>query len=234
MRLLLIRHGESLGNRAWSEGRDTLRYVDPGLTDLGHTQAERLAAAFADGRLPRPDHLLTSLMRRAVETAAPVSAALDLPVVGLPEAHEIGGVYKGEYGTPGVVPRPGEGRSALERICPGISLPDSVTEDGWFFGDVEPRMASWPRAQRVAADLLARYGPDDAVVALVAHGFLMQLVTRAFLEWVPDLTTPSLAQWLHINNTGTFYLSIPGPYGSKVLLHWINRTDHLTPDQITE
>jgi 2,3-bisphosphoglycerate-dependent phosphoglycerate mutase len=69
MELLLVRHAEPV-RVATGEGADGP--VDPPLTRRGHEQAERLAAWLAAERV---DHAVTSPMRRAMETAAPLAAA---------------------------------------------------------------------------------------------------------------------------------------------------------------
>jgi probable phosphoglycerate mutase len=72
MDLVLVRHAEPV--RLTSE--DTLGApADPGLTALGHAQANRLADWLAPESF---DVLLTSSKQRAIETAAPVAAALGL------------------------------------------------------------------------------------------------------------------------------------------------------------
>jgi broad specificity phosphatase PhoE len=75
MKLLLIRHGESVGN---AEGRMQGHY-DTGLSELGREQSRLLAA-----RLRREGCQLAALvaspLRRAAETAGVLSAALDVPV----------------------------------------------------------------------------------------------------------------------------------------------------------
>jgi len=59
--LLLVRHGETPPNRRGL----LLGRADPSLTDLGHEQARRLAAA-----LPAPDLVVSSPLRRALDTAS--------------------------------------------------------------------------------------------------------------------------------------------------------------------
>ena len=88
MRLVLIRHGQSGNNVIWEQtGSSVGRHPDTPLTDRGHDQARRLAAAIADGALPwRIDAIYTSLMTRAVQTAAPIANALDLPPTPEPRA----------------------------------------------------------------------------------------------------------------------------------------------------
>jgi len=79
VQLLLIRHALPELVTA-SDGR-----ADPALTEEGHAQAKRLPAALAPYRIAR---IVSSPQRRALETAAPVAEALNLPVteyVGLAE-----------------------------------------------------------------------------------------------------------------------------------------------------
>ena len=72
MQLVLIRHAlpERVDRRAGGPGAER---ADPGLTDLGHRQAQRLVAALG----PEVDALYCSPMTRARETAAPLAAALE-------------------------------------------------------------------------------------------------------------------------------------------------------------
>lgn len=80
MELLLIRHARP--NRA--DGSDGAP-ADPSLSPLGRRQAEALAAWLADERI---DALYTSPMRRAQETAAPLSEAVGRTAVVEPALAE--------------------------------------------------------------------------------------------------------------------------------------------------
>ncbi|NLV54455.1 MAG: histidine phosphatase family protein [Acidimicrobiales bacterium] len=79
MELILVRHGEP----AWSDA-DGLARNDPVLTDRGRAQARavarRLAATEQVPEWGDIDRLLVSPAVRAQETAAPIAAALDLPI----------------------------------------------------------------------------------------------------------------------------------------------------------
>ncbi len=63
MQIVLIRHGQP----EWV--RDGLSVVDPLLTDLGHEQAARAAAALAGDEF---NEIIVSPLRRARQTAAPL------------------------------------------------------------------------------------------------------------------------------------------------------------------
>jgi broad specificity phosphatase PhoE len=82
MQLLLVRHGESIGNVT----RQLQRRDEP-LTERGQRQARELAAFLAD----RPDLrvVYTSPLNRAVETATIIGAAIGLRPIPLPGLAEI-------------------------------------------------------------------------------------------------------------------------------------------------
>ena len=66
MELILIRHGLPL--RVKTEDGTP---ADPPLSDIGHEQAQRMANWLEDEHI---DHLYSSPMQRAVQTAAPLAA----------------------------------------------------------------------------------------------------------------------------------------------------------------
>ena len=70
--LWLVRHGEAAASWEQSE--------DPGLSALGHEQAQRTAAKLAE-ILPADVRIMSSPMARARETAAPLASLLGQPVV---------------------------------------------------------------------------------------------------------------------------------------------------------
>ncbi len=80
MKLILIRHAlpERVEN---SDGP-----ADPGLTAVGHEQAQRLAAWLKDEQI---DHLASSPKRRAVETAEHLAAGWGLKIEIVPGFSEI-------------------------------------------------------------------------------------------------------------------------------------------------
>ncbi len=74
----LIRHGEAAAG--WGD------HLDPGLSDLGHKQAEAVSAILE----PLPvKGLISSPMQRCRETSAPTSRRLSLTPVIAPEVSEI-------------------------------------------------------------------------------------------------------------------------------------------------
>lgn len=76
MELVLVRHALPVRVDGTTDGSP----ADPGLAERGRAQAARVIAALAGDRV---DALYSSPARRAQETAAPLAAALGLPVTVL-------------------------------------------------------------------------------------------------------------------------------------------------------
>jgi probable phosphoglycerate mutase len=85
MHLYLIRHGQSHVNlEEWESGN-----TDEGLTELGQRQAAALAKWMPD-RVPEPNAIYASSMRRARETAEFLAGAYDMPLIFDDRLREIG------------------------------------------------------------------------------------------------------------------------------------------------
>ena len=82
MELLLIRHALPTRITAEESGGSP---ADPGLTESGREQAARLAAWL---RVEGVDHVVSSPLRRATETAAPIAQALGLTTEIVDGLHE--------------------------------------------------------------------------------------------------------------------------------------------------
>jgi 2,3-bisphosphoglycerate-dependent phosphoglycerate mutase len=243
MRLLLIRHGQSENNQSHAvTGTWDFRVPDPQLTDVGREQARRLADAFAAGRLPRPDILITSLMRRAVQTAAPTADALGLPLNGDASVHEVNTPAESSspdnvsHGGP-EVPHPGASASELLALSSRLLLPGEADESGWFHRPYENTRTAWQRAQRVMARLNDEYAHTDLLLAIFTHGWFSQYLMRAIMGW-PPASDGRLPVWIDLNNTGTalfeWQLGWHDYISDRVVKScWINRTDHLTDDLLT-
>lgn len=82
-RILMVRHGHSEANAL---GRFAFRRWDPGLTTLGWEQARSLVASLAGIPIER---IVSSPLRRARETVAPLAEARGLDVADLPGLAEL-------------------------------------------------------------------------------------------------------------------------------------------------
>jgi probable phosphoglycerate mutase len=158
VRLILVRH--ALPHR--TDGGPGHGPADPGLTDLGHEQAERVAVALAGVPL---DGLYSSPQRRARETAEPLARLL------------------------GRVPTPHDGLaeydSRVGHYIPVHEMAEADPEsyrrmrDGQLPGDIDvPVFAD--RVVRALSDIGAAH-PGPATVACFAHAgtinvFLMRLL----------------------------------------------------------
>ncbi len=229
MRLLLIRHGQSGNNLLFEQtGGAAGRHPDTPLTELGHVQAEKTAAYLASAPVDLPwrvTHLYTSLMTRAVQTARPIADALDLPLLPLAEAYEVGGPFDEDEQTGGRSAHPGAVRAALATISGRLELPDWATETGWFAGPYEEEHEAAGRARRLIDLLRATHGPDD-VAAVVTHGFFTQFLVRELLG------IDSMTGWLRIHNTA-LSLFEDRDWGGTVALR-LGWTPHLTGREISE
>lgn len=227
MRFVLIRHGQSGNNELYERtageaGRDP----DTVLTDLGRRQARSLADWVAAGGLPwKLTELRCSLMTRAIQTAVPIADALDLPVVADVDLFECVGPYD-LLPDGSRVSHPGSARDELIRLSPRLELPSVVGADGWWHSPVEDTKSAYvERASRVVDGLRATK-PEDAVVALVTHGWFTQFLLRVLLD-IDDM-----GGWFTVDNTGVTLLQ-PSRGGSSAGSHELvrlNGLDHLPPE----
>ncbi len=146
MELYIIRHGQSANNALADESQRTF---DPGLTDIGKQQAQRLADFLAE-RISRDpvhspggggetrqqtrntgfNHLYCSAMHRALLTAAPVGRALGIQPEVWIDIHEQGGMYLDQ--ADGYVGYPGRTRAEILGEFPDYLLPETITDQGWY------------------------------------------------------------------------------------------------------
>jgi broad specificity phosphatase PhoE len=229
MELYLIRHGQSTNNALedWTQ-----RVEDPLLTERGERQAKRAAVHLAAGRhLPpastrgqRPplDRLYVSPMFRAMQTAHPIAAALGVVPEVWEDIHEIGGIYL-DHGER-KVGYPGRTRRELAEHFPHYVLPEAFGEDGWWNRDVESVQEAHARAMQVAARLCAR-ADEDARIALVSHGEFLSALLHALARQAPDTGT-----YFAHHNTGVTRVDL---IRGGVVVHYLNRYDHLDDDLVT-
>lgn len=244
MELTLIRHGQSTNN---AQG-DEQRHPDPELTELGHDQAKRLAKYLVNSqngeeivRL-RSDseerqarhpfeftHIYVSAMRRALQTANPISRALGIQPHVWPEVHESGGLY---LHTPeGVQVFPGMTRAEMTADFPGYILTEAVTDEGWYrsLGGEEDLYGCYARAMRVARSLRERSQNIDHhndKIAIVSHGNFIVALINALLD---NLPSDNLYFW-HYN---TAFTRIDFPLNGLTLVRYVNRCDHLPAELLT-
>ncbi len=243
MELYLIRHGQSTNNAQGTAQHNRVR--DAALTETGQRQAAALAAYLAAGSRREiavryyPDtyrqegHLgegiarvYCSAMLRALQTAQPVGAALGIAPEVWVDIHEHGGVYE-EDGSGQRVGAPGLTRAEIAAQFPGYTLPDAVTEHGWYNRPYETHAACQGRAIAVAGALRAWAAEKTAPpTALISHGTFLDSLLKALLGALPG----SSHFYFHYN-TGITRLTLLAD--GRLGVHYLNRTAHLPDDLLT-
>jgi broad specificity phosphatase PhoE len=252
MHLLWIRHAQSVNNAG--ENDPTYEHQpDAPLTDLGRQQAQHLADALyaaqqdsaqqaqldANPALPiyRVDQLYSSPMRRSLQTAKPISAALKLPVTVLLDVFEYGGAYQlvtDASGRSQYVGKAGLTRAEMQALVPGVQLPSAVTDAGWWTPEqgFESDEAYFARAHRFAAFLREQAQGDwrGKWIAVVSHAdftnFLLKLLLVADIE-----DHPQAVSFIYPYNTSITRLDF-GP-NAYPIMRSMGRIDHLPVDMVS-
>jgi len=244
MELYLIRHGQSTNN-ALADIND--RTYDPALTDFGWRQAKFVAEHLTNGISPEGvtangvedthaslkrgfgiTKLYCSPMRRALQTAQPISEALGLtPEVWL-DIHEKGGIYLDHGEEQGCVGYPGMTRPEILAEFPDYRLPDEITAAGWWKNGYEDWPACQGRAIKVMHQLRdwASNSKSDERLALVSHGGFMDALLKALCDQLP-----SKHIWYHHFNTAITRIDFREDGGLS--LRYLNRVEHLSPEFIS-
>lgn len=246
MELYFIRHGQSQNNANW--GNPLYKEnPDPALTEAGHEQA-RLTSEFLrerqaisrvnDWDIQNRDgyglmHIYTSMMERAVHTAAPIARALGIPFAVWEEIHESGGIF-GRDGEMKLMGLPGKSRSYFEEYFPELNLPARLDGTGWWNRPFEPEEACHKRAEAFLAELLARHGDREGQprqrVALVSHGGFFVHLMFAILNTPWRQAALDLKSWFVLNNCSISRIDF---HPDEIHIAYLNRTDHLPDHLIT-
>jgi len=239
MQLYFIRHAQSKNNVLWeetgsSEGRD----FDPALSETGRQQLAYLAQFIArpyqpTGRYGQDTmnvggvgitHLYTSLMDRAIATGMALAEATGLPLRAWEDLHEAGGLYlTDESGNP--VGQPGRNRLEFEQAYPGLVLPDSLQEEGWWNRPHEDEDLPPMRARRCLQELIQRHGGTEDRVALVSHGAFYGYLMTAILG-----LQGKNGYWFALNNAAVTRVDFLA--GGTAFVYQ-NRNDFMPPELLT-
>jgi broad specificity phosphatase PhoE len=205
MKLLLIRHGESIGN---TEGRMQGQFDSP-LSDRGREQVRALG-----GRLLREGHAMaaiyTSDLSRAAETAEILAAGLNVPVVldARLREYDIGLLT-------GVIWR------EVELLYPELwqQIHQADEADAWVpVPGEEGNEAFHARLVAALAGIRARHEDGDTV-AVVAHGGSLGILVAHLLGMDPRRPLPF--------RFGNASLSIVEEVHRRLRLTLMNDTCHL-------
>lgn len=246
MQVYIIRHAQSTNNALGENQTD--RVQDPHITETGWEQA-KLTAQYLKSQtnvdeIVRYDvgtpereqhtpweitHLYCSAMRRCLQTANPIGEALGVKPEVWVEIHEFGGVFLDRDGT--VTGYKGITRRELESEFVGYTVPENLTDDGWYRPEngMEDRATGIARAIRVAADLRQRSidpeHKDDRII-LVTHGLFSDALIKTLHATVPS---DRYFHWLYnASITRVDFLD-----DGRVIFRYVNRIDHLPSHLVT-
>ena len=246
MELYFIRHGQSQNNANWADP-GYVESPDPALTEIGRQQACYVAEFLRDSQsLVDPKtwniqnrlgfgltHIYTSLMERAVNTAAPTALALGIPFTAWEEIHESGGIFgrDGEIKLKGL---PGRSRQYFEEFFPDLCLPDNLNGAGWWNRPFETEEGCHLRAEKFLADLLTRHGDREGLpaqrVAIFSHGGFFVHLMCVILNTHWRQAFHGRKSWFMMNNCAISRIDF---HENEVNIAYLNRTDHLPDDLIT-
>jgi glucosyl-3-phosphoglycerate phosphatase len=173
--MFLIRHGQSEFNVAFAQTRTDPGIVDPGLTDLGRTQAIAAASQLSERGLVR---LIVSPYTRALQTASIIAEVLELPIEVQPVLGEHA-FFTCDIGSP---------RSELQKRWPHLAL-DHVPEIWWPDTDVDEDGVTLRAAEFRA---IAKGFEDHSRIGVVSHwGFIRamtghEVANCAIVEFNPE------------------------------------------------
>jgi glucosyl-3-phosphoglycerate phosphatase len=153
-RALLLRHGESVSN-ADPKAVALPDEIGDRLSERGREQARAAAEALKGAGVTR---LLSSPMRRAAETAEPLSATLGLPVTVLPYVHEL--KWIAGYGE--LSPEEQKLRRWSVRMAAHPDDPDQSVDEAESFNQILARV------RRLKAELESQPSGERALI--VTHG----------------------------------------------------------------
>lgn len=231
-RLLLVRHAQSANNVSSDEARERFqgdaerilaesertRVPDPELSQAGLEQAELLADALAPMLRGDRTLLVSSPMRRALLTAAPLAARAGLErerFVCQGDLYEVGGCYYGDVAHPSTTATQLEAEFPVR--CRGID------PDGWFAGRTGPESSSEARERidRVITWIEHTLASDEHdLVVVMGHGDL-------FTRWLRRWFGIPWARGLAIVHANTGITKLTWSRDDGALLEFTNDLRHL-------
>lgn len=203
MRLFLIRHGQT----EWNDNGRAQGHTDVALDETGLRQSGLLAESFRGVRL---DKVVSSDLKRSVQTAEPIARATEAPLVLDPRLRErTFGDWEGlEYH------RVAEQMRALQ-LQHGLSLFEVRPPNGESMLDV------WNRLKPAVEELRR----EDGALAVVSHGGASALILAALIGG-----TIEVSRAFRFANTGVTELH-SRPDGTLYIKRY-NDVSHLAAERV--
>ncbi len=197
MRLILVRHGETI----WNMEKKIQGITDIGLSDLGMEQAKKLALSLKSEKL---DAIITSPLMRAYETARAVGTYHDLPIVVEKDLRELDAGELEGLTFPDLMLRYPDflGKWMIDHAS-------VVMPGGESLSEVQNRV--WPVIQRITETM------ENALV--VSHNFVIATI----LCKIQNLSLSNTAK-IRLGVASKTYIEINNGVGNIKLL---NDTGHL-------
>jgi 2,3-bisphosphoglycerate-dependent phosphoglycerate mutase len=193
MELYLVRHSQSLNNAL----PQTQRVDDPGLTELGHLQAEHLAQSLAPFDLTK---IYSSPFLRTLETSEHLWRATGLRPEVRVELHEKGGCVSG-VSPETMQGRPGMTRQQMADRFPEYLIPPDIDGQGWWqCQPYEPLSAARDRATNLYLNLCRENRANNDRIVLVMHGDIELLFLACFHNGPLDLPPNASLTKIVVNN----------------------------------
>lgn len=252
MRLLLIRHAQSMNN-AHEDDPNYQHIEDAPLTPTGHMQASHLATFFRNEMeseerqqqlrenptLPiyRIDRLLISPMQRTLQTSKALADVVESPPTLFMDGYERGGVFRrlGERGKERFMGLPGLNHQQMHDIVPSVQMPDAVTDSGWWTGGDGEELDDYiARGRRVARYFReqAQGAWADQWVALVTHADFTNMLSKMLVFGEDNITNPYDDGRMASYNTGITRFYIHPDTGTAYLLAF-SQVNHLPYHLVT-
>ena len=167
--MILLRHGQSEFNLAFSRTHRDPGIKDPKLTELGHDQARTALESLRHERITR---IVCSPYTRALQTAGPIAEALSLPVFVNPIVRERY-AFTCDIGTP---------RAELAIAWPQHDF--SALDEVWWPPVEETEASIVDRARLFRAEMAA-LREWDATLVVTHWGFILSMTgkTTANGQW---------------------------------------------------
>ena len=186
-KIILIRHGESLGNAK----KMLLGHTDLDLTELGYRQAEATAKALEGEKI---DAVYSSDLLRAMNTAKPNAALRGLEVIPDVELREI---YLGDW----------EGRSVedvMEQYGRDTYLNDWVANYGTFV--MPGGESTWECGERFLREVKRIAEANEGkTVLIVAHGAVIRSFFANILGHTPENMSSAIPFAANASYSVAFY-----------------------------